>query len=61
MESLRLYIKESVDELVNNVTWPTWSELIQSTGLVLIASAIFAIVIFIMDSVSNFGLGLIYQ
>ncbi|HMP31584.1 MAG TPA: preprotein translocase subunit SecE [Saprospiraceae bacterium] len=61
MESLRLYIKESIDELVNNVTWPTWSELIQSTGLVLIASTIFAIVIFLMDSASNFGLGLIYQ
>jgi preprotein translocase subunit SecE len=61
MENLRLYIKESIDELVNNVTWPSWSELVQSTALVLVASAIFAVVIFIMDSASNFGLGLIYN
>lgn len=42
-------IKASYDELVNKVTWPTWSELVNSAIVVLTASAIIALLIFIMD------------
>ena len=61
MGSLRLYIKESFDELVHNVTWPTWPELMSATGVVLVASVIFALVTLLMDTVANFVLTSIYQ
>ncbi len=61
MNSLRLYIKESFDELVHNVTWPTWPELMSSTKVVLIASVIFALVTFLMDTVANGVLSSIYK
>jgi preprotein translocase subunit SecE len=37
------------DELVNKVTWPSWDELVQSTIIVLVASIIFALAIYVLD------------
>jgi preprotein translocase subunit SecE len=34
---------------VNKVSWPTWSELRESTAIVLVASFMIALVIYIMD------------
>ncbi|MCK9423972.1 MAG: preprotein translocase subunit SecE [Bacteroidales bacterium] len=45
------YIKESYDELMHKVSWPTWSELQGSAIVVSIASLIIAIVVFAMDEV----------
>lgn len=56
MESIRLYIVESFDELKNKVTWPTWINLQQTTGVVLLASLFLAVLIFGMDAVTNFVL-----
>jgi preprotein translocase subunit SecE len=53
MGQLILSIKESYNELVNKVTWPTWATLQQSTILVLIASMIFALLVFIIDAISR--------
>lgn len=53
MDGVFLYIKESYNELIHNVTWPTWSELISATRLVLVASVIFALAVFLMDLFSN--------
>jgi preprotein translocase subunit SecE len=43
------YIKESYDELMHKVSWPTWSELQNSAVVVSVASLIIALVVFIMD------------
>jgi len=43
------YIKESYSELVQKVSWPTRSELTSSAIVVLIASIILAIVVWLMD------------
>ncbi|MFK7947073.1 MAG: preprotein translocase subunit SecE [Saprospiraceae bacterium] len=56
MEKVKEYILASYNELVNKVTWPTMSELQSSTILVLVASLIIALVIFAMDTASNFVL-----
>jgi len=61
MERLKLYIIESYNELVNKVTWPNWQSLQSSTILVLVASLIIAIVVFIMDLISKQSLEFIYQ
>ncbi|RLD20589.1 MAG: preprotein translocase subunit SecE [Bacteroidetes bacterium] len=54
MEQVLDYIKESYNELVNKVTWPSWSSLLSNTRLVLVASMIIALIIFLMDAVSSF-------
>ena len=46
-----IYIKESYDELMHKVSWPTWSELQGSAIVVSIASLIIALVVFMMDEV----------
>ncbi len=53
MSDLSLYVKESYNELVHKVTWPTWSSLLSSTRLVLIGSIIFALVVFVYDTIFN--------
>ena len=42
-------IKESYSELVHKVSWPTSKELAQSSVLVLIASIILALIVWLMD------------
>ena len=43
------YLKESYAELTRKVSWPTWDKLQNSAIVVMVASVIFAIVIFAMD------------
>ncbi|MBW6497306.1 MAG: preprotein translocase subunit SecE [Bacteroidales bacterium] len=49
MKKIRAYIRESYDELVHKVSWPTWSELQNSAVVVSIASLIIAVVVYLMD------------
>ena len=51
MDKIGLYLRESYNELVHNVTWPSYSTLQTNTILVLIGSAIFALLILAMDFV----------
>lgn len=50
------YIEESYNELVHKVTWPTWDQLQSSSIVVLVASVIFALIIFVMDYI--FGINI---
>ena len=43
------YVKESYNELVNKVTWPTFPQLESSTIVVMVASVIFALIVLVMD------------
>jgi preprotein translocase subunit SecE len=43
------YVKESYDELMNKVSWPSWSELQNSAVVVSIASLIIAVIVFGID------------
>jgi len=60
MESLKLYLKESYDELVNKVTWPSWVSLQENSILVVVASLLLALIVFVMDVFSSTLLDLIY-
>ena len=42
-------VKESYNELVHKVSWPTRKELAQSAVIVLIASIILALIVWLMD------------
>jgi len=50
MQKVVSYIQESVAELTQKVSWPTWTELQNSAIVVMIASLIIAMLIFGMDS-----------
>jgi preprotein translocase subunit SecE len=43
------YIKESYNELIHKVSWPTSSEVFNSAVVVMIASLILALIVFLMD------------
>ena len=43
------YIKESADDLLNKVSWPTWKELQNSSVVVAVASLIIALIVYLMD------------
>ena len=60
MEKLRNYIAESWDEIRNKVTWSKFSELQGSAILVLVASTLFALVIWAVDSAIKGGLQWLY-
>ena len=49
MAKIKTYLKDTYDELLHKVTWPKWSELQSSAVVVMIASAIIAIVVSLMD------------
>ena len=54
------YIKDSYDELMNKVSWPSWSELQSSSIVVAIATVIIALIIYIMDSAFSNVMNLFY-
>ncbi|NNF46732.1 MAG: preprotein translocase subunit SecE [Desulfofustis sp.] len=60
MDQIILYIKESYNELVNKVTWPTWESLLASSRLVIVASLIITAIIFVMDTISRTVVDFIY-
>ncbi|MFS4482067.1 preprotein translocase subunit SecE [Hyunsoonleella sp. 2307UL5-6] len=49
MAGIITYIKESFEELKNNVTWPTWAEAQRLTVIVAVFSIIFSLVIWGLD------------
>ncbi|MBS3806491.1 MAG: preprotein translocase subunit SecE [Bacteroidales bacterium] len=46
---IKSYLKDSYNELVHKVSWPTWSELQRSAVIVMVASLIIAVIVFMMD------------
>ena len=54
-------LKESYNELVHKVSWPTRSELTNSAVVVLIASVILALVVLVMDTAFENLMTLVYN
>jgi len=61
MNKIALYFKESYQELLEKVTWPTWMQLQQSTVIVLVATVIITAMVWMMDFSSNQLLKLVYS
>jgi len=55
MKKVVNYFKETYDELVHKVTWPSMKDLQNSVIVVSIASLIIALIVFMMDLVFNAG------
>jgi preprotein translocase subunit SecE len=61
MQKIRAYMQDSYNELMNKVSWPTWSELQSSALVVLVASLIIGLMVFSMDSVFQFIMNVLYS
>jgi preprotein translocase subunit SecE len=61
MQKISAYISESYNELMNKVSWPTWSELQSSSIVVLIATLLFGVVVFLIYMIFQGSLNLIYN
>ena len=61
MNKVTHYFKESYKELIEKVTWPTWTELQQSTVIVLVATFLITALVYVMDILSNGVLKFIYS
>ncbi|HEV2354904.1 MAG TPA: preprotein translocase subunit SecE [Puia sp.] len=61
MNKITLYIRESYRELMEKVTWPTWTELQQQTVITLVATVLITLVVWLMDVVSSSILHFIYS
>ncbi|RLD52967.1 MAG: preprotein translocase subunit SecE [Bacteroidetes bacterium] len=61
MMKIKGYLKEAYTELVKKVTWPSWSELQNSAIVVMIASFIIAVVVYLMDISFSFIMEQIYK
>ena len=60
-KNIATYCKESYDELVHKVTWPTVKELTNSAVMVLTASIIIALIVFLMDSIFEQLMKIVYS
>ncbi len=49
MAKIKSYLIDTYQELVNKVSWPSWQELQNSAVIVMIASFIIALLVFVMD------------
>ena len=60
MNKITTYFRESFKELTEKVTWPTWTELQQSTMIVLVATLVITALISLMDFAAGGALQFVY-
>ncbi|MCC6722727.1 MAG: preprotein translocase subunit SecE [Bacteroidia bacterium] len=61
MEKIKILWRNTLDELLNKVSWPSWDELKTSTLIVLVASLIFSVVIYLIDTSFGFISDMFYK
>ena len=61
MNKITTYFRESYKELMEKVTWPTWTQLQQSTMIVLAATLVITALVAGMDFITNVALKFIYN
>ncbi|MBK6546750.1 MAG: preprotein translocase subunit SecE [Saprospiraceae bacterium] len=61
MDKILLYLRESYNELMEKVSWPTRQNLVDSAKVVVISAVILSIIVFVMDFAVNQVLTFIYS
>jgi len=61
MNKISTYFRESYKELLEKTTWPTWPQLQQSTVIVLVATILITLIVWVMDMVSSSILHFVYS
>ncbi|MDR0729539.1 MAG: preprotein translocase subunit SecE [Prevotellaceae bacterium] len=61
MKKIKAYLKESYNELVHKVTWPSWAQLQSSAVVVMVGSVILSLIVLAMDLLFRNGMQVIYE
>jgi len=61
MNKITTYFRESYKELMEKVTWPSWPQLQQSTVIVLVATLLITVLVWVMDLASSTVLHFAYS
>ena len=61
MNKISNYFRESYKELMEKVTWPTWTQLQQSTMIVIVATLVITGLVWVMDFATNTALKFVYN
>ena len=61
MNKVSNYFRDSYKELTEKVSWPNWTQLQQSTMIVLAATLLITAIVALMDFVAAGGLKIIYK
>ena len=61
MNKITTYFRESYKELMEKVTWPSWPQLQQSTVIVLDATLLITVLVWVMDLASSTVLHFAYS
>ena len=61
MNKLQAYFRDSYQELIEKVTWPTWAQLQQSTMIVIVATLLITAMVWLMDLASSNILKFVYS
>jgi preprotein translocase subunit SecE len=61
MAKFGTYVQEAYDELVHKVSWPSWTELQKTTGIVLIGLLVITLLIFGYDALCKAVMDLVYS
>jgi preprotein translocase subunit SecE len=61
MSKFKEYIDETVNELTQKVSWPSWKELQNKSVIVMVAAVIMSLAIFAMDFSFNKMMEFVYQ
>ncbi|HYM94060.1 MAG TPA: preprotein translocase subunit SecE [Chitinophagaceae bacterium] len=61
MNKISNYFRDSYKELMEKVSWPTWSQLQQSTMIVLAATLVITGIVWVMDFAAGNVLKFIYN
>jgi preprotein translocase subunit SecE len=61
MNKITTYLKASYKELTEKVSWPNWTQLQQSTMIVLVATLVITGVVWVMDAGIGVVLNQVYK
>ncbi|MBQ3636441.1 MAG: preprotein translocase subunit SecE [Bacteroidales bacterium] len=61
MERIVNYLKNVYTELVEKTSWPSWSDLFNSARVVMVASLIIALIVWVMDFAFEHVLKMVYD
>ena len=61
MNKIGIYFRDSYKELMEKVSWPTWTQLQQSTMIVLVATLLITALVSAMDFAAGGALKFIYK
>ncbi|HXB08793.1 MAG TPA: preprotein translocase subunit SecE [Puia sp.] len=61
MNKITTYFRESYKELLEKVAWPSWTQLQQSTVIVLVATLLVTVIVWLMDMISSSILHFVYS